>query len=78
MNEKLNALINGLAEDCKPAVAQIEAGIKTTKDNYGPYMNLISMLSKGDAKVANLISLALIKAGANTNGVASAMRVLHG
>jgi len=78
MNPKLKALIDGLAEDVKSTVASIESGIKTTKDNYGPYMNLISTLSKGDAKIANVISLALIQAGANVNGVGSAMRILHG
>lgn len=77
MNPKLKALVDGLAEDFKFTVAKIEGGIKTTKDNYGSYMNLISTLSKGDSNVAHVISLALIKAGANANGVGSAMRILH-
>ncbi len=74
----LKETITALAGDFKPLVTEIEASIKTTQDHYGRYMAVISGLSKGNEKVAKIISLALMEAGANPNGVRSARHVLFG
>ena len=75
MNEKQIQLINDLANDFKPVVREIESGIKTTQNNYGRYGGLIAQLSKGDKGVANIIALALIKAGANSIGVNNGLKL---
>ena len=54
---------------------EIESGIKTTQNNYGRYGGLIAQLSKGDKGVANIIALALIKAGANSLGVNNGLKL---
>jgi hypothetical protein len=76
MTPQLAKLITDLATDFKPEVEKIESGIKTTQNNYGRYMSLISTLSKGNKQHAILFSLALNEAGANRQGVADAMRIL--
>ena len=78
MHDKLKELITSLANDMREPVDKIEAGIKTTQNNYGQYMSLISTLSKGEKRVALIIAQALIEAGANVAGVNSAMKVLFG
>ena len=75
INEKQIQLINDLANDFKPVVREIESGIKTTQNNYGRYGGLIAQLSKGDKGVANIIALALIKAGANSLGVNNGLKL---
>jgi hypothetical protein len=75
-NPKLAALISSLAADFQPIVAEIEKGTKTTQNNYGRYMSLLSTLSDGNRGKANLFALALTEAGANRMGVASAMQIL--
>ncbi len=77
MTPQLEAAINGLAEDFKPEVTKIEARLATTQNHYGDYMHLINVVSK-DKRTAQIVSLALIKAGASRDGVSSAMKVLHG
>jgi hypothetical protein len=71
---QLEKLISDLALDFAPMVKEIESGIKTTQNNYGRYMGLISSLAKGNKGHANLFALALIRAGANAQGVQSAMQ----
>ena len=76
MNDKLQTLINGLAQDVQPEVKRIEAKPATTQNHYGDYMALINVGSDRNSKVGKLIALALIQAGANKNGVNSALQVL--
>ncbi len=76
MNDKQNKLIDDLALEMKDAVFAIENGIKTTRDNYGPYMNLISYLGKGDKNMEKVMAIALMRSNANANGVKSALKVL--
>jgi hypothetical protein len=73
--ETLNKLIDDLASDMKDAVTQIESGFKTTQNNYGRYMQLLSTLAKNKAE-GQVFALALIKAGANRQGVSSALQVM--
>ncbi len=74
-NEKLKKLISELAVDFKPAVEKIEASIATTKNHYGRYMALISSLAKTEQH-AQIFAMAMIEAGANRQGVASALQVM--
>ena len=75
MNEKQIQLINDLAADFKPIVAEIEGGIKTTQHNYGRYGVLLNQLSKGDKRIAGILALALIQAGANSVGVNNGLKL---
>lgn len=74
MNNEQKALVTDLANDFKDTVKAIESGIETTKDNYGRYGQLLSQLSKGNRKHAEIYALAMIEAGANRNGVLSALK----
>ena len=77
--QKLDALVADLAKDLESAVASIEAEtLPTTQNRYGRYLNLILTVSKGDKAVAAVIRLALLKAGANPQGVAGAFHGLFG
>jgi hypothetical protein len=71
----LDKLIDDLASDLKDAVTKIESGIKTTQNNYGRYMSLLSTLAKNKSQ-AQLVGMALIKAGANRQGVSSALQCM--
>lgn len=73
---QLNALVDELAADFKPQVTKIESGIKTTQNHYGSYMQMLSVMAKGDKALGMVFSLALIKAGANREGVNSALKIL--
>ena len=73
---KVDKLVAELAADFKPVVEKIESGIKTTQNNYGRYMALLSQLGAGDKNKSGIMALALIKAGANRNGVGSAYKLL--
>ncbi len=75
MNEKLQSLIDDIAKMMAPLVKEIEDGIKTTQNNYGRYGALLSQFSKGDKSKAKVISLALIKAGANVQGVENGLKL---
>ena len=74
LNEKQSKLIKELANDFSETVKTIEKGVKTTKNNYGRYGQLLSMLSKGNRKHAEIYALALMEAGANAMGVKNALR----
>jgi len=75
---KLAQLIDDLARDFAEPVSDIESRYATTKNHYGNYMNFITKMSGGNATNSKIIAMALIRAGANRDGVASAMRVLFG
>ena len=72
----LDTMIDGLVDDLKEVVLTIEKSPKTTQNHYGRYMSLLSSLSHGDARMSKIIALALIKAGANRQGVASALQLV--
>lgn len=74
--QKVAELINGLAEDFKPLVQEIEGGLATTQHNYGRYGAVISQFSQGKAGTAKIIAAALIKAGANATGVNNGLNLL--
>ena len=72
---KLEQLIIELAADLAPEVKRIEASAMTTQNHYGNYGSVLTTASGGNKDYAKLIALALIKAGANANGVRSALTV---
>lgn len=74
LNEKQSKLIKELANDFSETVKSIEKGVKTTQNNYGRYGQLLSMLSKGNRKHAEIYALALMEAGANAIGVKDALK----
>lgn len=75
----LEKVVNDTADDLRPMVAEIEADAHpTTQYNYGRYMAVISTLSSGKESVARVIALALLRAGANRDGVSWALRLTIG
>lgn len=76
MTTEQNKLIDELAAEFKDIVTAIESGIKTTQNNYGRYMSLISQLGKGNKNMEKVMAIALMRAKANPNGVRSALKVL--
>ena len=52
--------------------------IPTTQNNYDRYWKAIAFLSDGQKGMDMLVGLALIKAGANRQGVLSSINANHG
>ena len=74
---KLDKVIKEMAED-KDLIAlvkSIEGSIKTTQNHYGRYMPVLSMAKNKLERY--VISESLKMAGANSQGVNSALRVLE-
>ena len=74
MTERTPEHIQAVVDALKGAVAAIEASVATTQNHYGDYMGLISRFAD-DIGQARVLAQALILAGANRQGVASALRV---
>jgi hypothetical protein len=74
LTEKQETLVNGLAEDFRPLVQKIESSIATTQNHYGRYGQLLAQFSRGDRTVAQVILLALERAGANPQGLRDGFR----
>ena len=78
-NPAMRSAIADLTPDMKPIVKDIESGIKTTQDHYGNYMASLSRLvPDSNDRMLFVVSCAMIKAGANENGVNSALRIISG
>jgi hypothetical protein len=75
MNQALESLLNDLASDIKPEVFKIESGLETTRNHYGEYMQILSKF-EGNKRI--LISLALLRANANYQGMQDALKILNG
>lgn len=73
---ELDALVNDLATDFKPQIAKIEASTQMSQNHYGRYMSLLSQMAKNDKHLAMVFSLAMVKAGANREGIKSALKIL--
>jgi hypothetical protein len=74
LTEKQETLVNGLADDFRPLVQKIESSIATTQNHYGRYGQLLAQFSKGDRTLAQVIMLALERAGANPQGLRDGFR----
>jgi hypothetical protein len=78
-SKQLDSMIADLAKDLRPIVQQIDSDpFKTTKHNYGRYMNLILSIAKGNKQSAQIVVAALLDAGANRDGVAAAYKIIAG
>lgn len=74
-SNKLEVLIAELVPDLKPLVESIESQPATTQNHYGDYMAVLSMLAKGNLQMGRIIAAALVEAGANSVGVADAVKL---
>jgi len=72
------ALITELANDVRPEVEKIEKRIATTKDHYGDYMSLLSHFTSRGKAMLVVMGMACKEAGANSNGVDWAVKLLIG
>jgi hypothetical protein len=74
-SDQLDHIIKELSEGLADTVKAIESGIKTTQNNYGAYMSVLSQIgSDSDDHTKRIVAWALIEAGANQQGVKDAMR----
>ena len=65
-----------IKNDLKKFVVNVESKPKTTQDNYGSYLHLLTDLkSQIGLDIAKTL---LIKAGGNKNGINSACRIIIG
>ena len=71
-----NTLWNTIKDDLREMIKLIESKPKTTRDNYGSYLHLLTDLkSQIGLDIARTL---LIKAGGNKNGINSACRIITG
>ncbi len=73
-NEQAQAAIEGVIETLKPIVKKIEGGPQLTKNHYGQYMGILGMAN--DTEAREKLAACLVKAGANIEGIASALKLL--
>lgn len=72
--EQRQSLILDLVADFAPYVAKVEKSMATTRNHYGEYGAMLNKLSKGGREMANILALAMVKAGANRQGVADGLK----
>ena len=77
--EKLKILIQEFSKDADivKIVTDIEARIATTQYHYGDYMAALSQFNKSRTMLY-IMSQAMVRAGADVEGVAWAVRLLKG
>lgn len=78
MNEKQQQFVDMMASDVEiiAAILNVEKSPATTRNHYGNYMSLLGSLSNGNKTLATLLGDAFVKAGANAQGVADALRLI--
>jgi hypothetical protein len=74
--EKIDQFVDMLQPEAKEAVESVNKKIATTKDNYGEYMKVLSIVGNGNSNITKIFALAMIKAGGNRNGINSALKVM--
>jgi|TARA_R100000093_G_C1944737_1_gene73810 hypothetical protein len=71
-------LMNETVTDLKPIVQSIERdAMSLTQGNYGEYLKLLSQPHCKDETMAKFLALALIRAGANQQGVRNALAIAY-
>jgi hypothetical protein len=78
MNAEITKIIADLANDLRPAIAALETAPAATKNHYGAYMGILNRMARTNKNYAKVAVLAMIKAGANREGVAAAYKLLFG
>ena len=71
LNTAKDTIISEMADTLRSTVNGIESSIKTTQHHYGAYMGLLSQFT--DKATREVVAMALIQAGANKRGIASAL-----
>lgn len=75
MNQaEAKAAIDGVIETLRPLVAKIESGPQMTKNHYSHYMAILSQATDIDSR--KKLAACLVKAGANIEGIADALKLL--
>lgn len=74
LTPKIEAAIDDLAADFKKIVEGIERSTPTTQNHYGRYLELMIRMGCNDSVTRLIIAKALIRAGANRQGVRDAIR----
>jgi RNA binding exosome subunit len=74
--EVIDKAISELAADLVSTVKSIETSIETTQNHYGQYLAILSMYKEKSISTVMVLTKALIKAGANEEGVHSALSLL--
>ncbi len=74
---KLRELILKFEPEVKEIVDLIEGEPHLTMHHYDRYMTAISRLANDNHNLGFVIGMAMIKAGANKQGVQSALRILY-
>ncbi len=69
----VESIIDELAIDLKLIVDTVERSTATTRNHYGDYLTIIT--GDPDPVKRKLMALALIRAGAHTQGIVDAMRI---
>lgn len=72
----IREMVDDIAGDLRPQVKAIEESVPTTKNHYDRYMNILSLLGRSNDGQVLIVAMALIKAGANSNGVIAALRIV--
>ena len=74
-NKYLKSLFNSIGNDLKLLIKKAENRPYTTQNNYGAYMDLLTML-KPQLGLDNAVKL-LILAGGNKSGIKQAKQILR-
>ena len=75
MINNLKETIKDIANDLRPQIEAIEAGLPTTLNNYDKYMGIITLLARKRPEHATIVALALLRAGAHPHGVINALKL---
>jgi hypothetical protein len=78
--DKIETAIDTLSkdEDIVALVKEIEGGVSTTKGNYGKYMQVMTQWGNASPVMLDIVSRALVRAGADSYGVSWAKRIING
>lgn len=76
--ERLQQVIGNLSEDLTEWVTEVENSVAVTQNHYGRYLDIITMVAKGNKSLAIITGEALKTAGANVCGVNDALRIYMG
>lgn len=76
LTDKYNEIINGVVSEVKPVVDAIEARPMTTQNHYGDYMGFLSRFDNDQSRM--VMSVALLRAGGNAQGIIDAVKLLKG
>ena len=72
-NKATQAIVADMAITLKPHVDTIESSVKTTQGHYGKYLALMSQFP--DKEIKKVFAQALIQAGGNAKGIATALNL---